>query len=140
MDGFALVTGASRGIGAAFARLLAADGVPLILVARNGEELRTLKTQLQAEVASGLEIVVIEADLADVSAAGALVDDLARRNLEVGLLINNAGVGAYGPFLTNGAERVLAMQTLNIVTPTVLCHRLLPKMVERGGGGVINVA
>ncbi|MBK8012247.1 MAG: SDR family oxidoreductase [Deltaproteobacteria bacterium] len=140
MNGFALVTGASRGIGEAFARLLAADGVPLILVARSGDDLSRLKASLLADVAPGLEIVVIEADLADVSAAASLADAVESRNLDVDLLINNAGVGAYGPFLNHAEARLLAIQTLNMVAPTMLCRHFLPKMVERGSGGVINVA
>lgn len=131
-----LITGASSGIGAAFARLLAAEGHPLILVARRKERLEKLKKEL--ERAHGVEIAVIQLDLAAHSAAARLARKLEDR--PVRWLINNAGVGYDAEFLDSDIERQTQLVQLNIVALMKLTHQFGHAFTERGGGAILNVA
>jgi hypothetical protein len=133
----ALVTGASRGIGAAFARLLAERGTNLVLVARGAEALEQVAAHARAR---GVTALPLPADLADPAAPRRLVETLATRGIAVDHLINNAGIGPHGRFHTLPAERHLPTIDVNIRAVTELTARLLPGMVERRRGGVINVA
>jgi len=136
--GSALVTGASSGIGAALCRRLAAQGVDLVLVARDRERLDKLAAELGA--GGGVEVEVLVADLAD--AAGRLrvagrIGDAAR---PLDLVVNNAGFGTYGPFATldvDGEEREIAV---NVTALVRLTHAALVPMVARGRGTVLNVS
>lgn len=137
-SGFALVSGASGGIGACFARALAARGRNLILVARSKDKLDALRGELTAKYPVAVEL--IDQDLALEGAAARLADTLRARSLAVDLLVNNAGFGAQGEFWTLPLERQSEMLRLNIVTLTELTRLLLPAMVERRSGGIINVS
>ncbi|GAA3197725.1 SDR family oxidoreductase [Actinocorallia longicatena] len=128
----ALVTGASSGIGESFARLLAARGVDLVLVARRAELLESLASELRAECGIGVEVVP-----ADLGRDLAAVEE---RAAGVELLINNAGYGAFGAFHELGLDDQLAEIALNVTALTRLTHAALPGMVERGRGGILNVA
>jgi len=137
-DTFALITGASGGIGACFARALAARGGNLVLVARSKDKLEDLKSEIAAK--HSLRIEIIEKDLSELGAAQSLAKTLKDRGIVVDLLVNNAGFGAHGHFWKLPIERQTEMLRLNIVTLTELTHLLLPAMVERRSGGVINVS
>jgi short-subunit dehydrogenase len=132
----ALVTGASSGIGEAFARALARRGTPLVLVARRAERL----TRLAQELGGPARAEVVALDLSRPEAGAALEAELARRGVEVDLLVNNAGVGLTGRFHELPLDRLLAMVDLNARAVVELTRRFLPGMIARRTGGVINVA
>lgn len=140
-DQWALITGASSGIGAEFARRLASRGMHLVLVARRKELLEKLADDLHT--AHGTKCEIIVADITDQKVAdpvGELVAEVARRNITVELLVNNAGFGYVGEIETTDVSRVLDMLRLNMVALTDLSYRYLPGMMQRGHGAVINVA
>lgn len=130
--GWAVVTGASSGIGESFARALDRRGHPLLLVARRRERLEALAATLQTAE-------VMTADLED-DADVARVAARARALGEVELLVNNAGFGLNGPALALDGGRELGMVKLNVLAPLALARALVPAMVTRGRGGVVNVA
>lgn len=140
MDGLrtALITGASSGIGEAYAKALAARGLDLILVARSEDKLRSLARQL-AEVYSR-RVEVIAADLTHDGSGARLADSARALGMPVDLLVNNAGFGTVGAFVKQDAARERNEVLLNCAAVTDLCHAFVPGMVERGAGGVINVA
>lgn len=135
---YALVTGASRGLGRCFARTLAARKQNLVLVARSGEKLDALGRELQT--AHGIQVESIPFDLAQTGAGQQLADELTRRGIEIDLLINNAGFGDQGRFLQLSLERQLQGINLQNATVVELTHRLLPAMIERKQGGIITVS
>lgn len=134
----ALVTGASAGIGAAFARELARRGRHLVLTARREDRLHALADELHQR--HGVDVVCIAADLADADAPRQLVAGLEARAIHVDLLVNNAGYGLTGYFLTQPWSAQADFIRVMMTAPTELCHRLLPAMRERGRGRIINVA
>ena len=137
-SGYALVTGASRGLGRCFARTLAARKQNLVLVARSAEKLAALGRELQT--AHGIQVESIPFDLARTGAGLDLADELTRRELEIDLLVNNAGFGDQGRFLQLSVERQLQGINLQNATVVELTHRLLPAMIERKQGGIITVS
>jgi short-subunit dehydrogenase len=128
----ALVTGASSGIGEQFAHQLAARGHPLVLVARRTDRLERLAAQLPTKAH------VVPCDLA--TDASAVPERVAELGVAVELLVNNAGFGTSGPFLEHDPERDAEQVRLNCEAIVTLTHAFLPAMVERGHGGIINVA
>jgi short-subunit dehydrogenase len=136
--GYALVTGASRGLGRCFARTLAARKQNLVLVARSAEKLEALALELCA--AHEIQVERIPFDLAQTGAGEQLADELTRRGLEIDLLVNNAGFGDQGRFLELSLERQLQSINLQNATVVALTHRLLPSMIERKQGGIITVS
>ncbi|MGE3780952.1 MAG: SDR family NAD(P)-dependent oxidoreductase [Pirellulaceae bacterium] len=137
-DRWALVTGASSGIGAEFATVLAERGMHLVLASRRSEPLNQLAQELHTKHGTRCEIFC--ADLSESAAAANLVNHLASKNLTIELLVNNAGFGLVGEVETTDVERVMQMIRLNIGTLTELTYRLLPGMIARRHGAVINVA
>jgi short-subunit dehydrogenase len=137
-DQWALITGASSGIGAEFARRLAARGMHLILVARRRELLEALAAELHTAHGSKCEIIV--SDLADPKQPAAIAEEVARRNIKVELLINNAGFGYVSEIRTAEVPRIMDMIQVNIAALTELTYRFLPAMMDRGHGGVINIS
>lgn len=137
-DQWALVTGASSGIGAEFARRLASRGMHLVLVARRRELLEKLAEELHT--AHGTKCEIIVSDLADPAQRLAMVDEIARRQITIELLINNAGFAYVGEIETTDIKRILEMVQLNVAALTELCYRFLPGMMQRGHGAVLNVA
>jgi short-subunit dehydrogenase len=134
----ALVTGASSGIGLAFAGVLAEQGYDLILTARRRDRLESLATELQRTY--GIDAVVLPDDLADRHAPGRLADAIAEKSLTVDVLVNNAGFGVPGSYAnTSWAQQRDFLQVL-VVSVAELTHRLLPGMLARGWGRIINVA
>ena len=136
--GAALVTGASAGIGLAFARRLAADGTDLVLVARRAERLEAIAREL--EPAHAIRAHVVPLDLAAPGAVATLTGTLAGRGIDVGLVVHNAGFGTALPFDEEDPARLVAMVDLHCRVPVELTRALLPAMVARGRGGVIVVA
>jgi short-subunit dehydrogenase len=135
----ALVTGASAGIGVEFARQLAARGYDLVLVARRRDRLDALAAELTAAHAD-CGVRVIAKDLAGPDAAREIAAELADANVAVELLVNNAGFGYHGRFVREEARDAAGQIAVNINALVALTHAFLPGMVERGIGGVINVA
>ena len=133
----ALVTGASSGIGAALARELARHGHDLVLTARRAPELEALAAELGD---AGASVTVIATDLAVPGAARALAVGLASCNLDVDVLIDNAGFGDVGSFVNESADRIDAMVELNVAALTVLARAVLPGMVRRHRGRVMLVS
>ncbi|MFE9579135.1 SDR family NAD(P)-dependent oxidoreductase [Nocardia sp. NPDC006044] len=134
----ALVTGASSGIGAEFAAALAARGDDLVLVARSLPRLESIAAQLNQQ--HGVRVEVIGQDLAEPDAAARVAEELAARQLSVDLLINNAGFGSAGRFEDLGADREHEQLMVNVVALAGLTRRLIPAMVARGSGEIVNVA
>lgn len=131
----ALVTGASSGIGAAYARALHARGERLVLVARRGARLEALAREL-----GGAEPpLALACDVAAPDAAGRIEAFLAEHGLHADLLVNNAGSGDTGAFHEQEEERLKAMVDLNVTALMVLTRRLLPGMLRRGRGRIVNV-
>lgn len=131
----ALVTGASAGIGRALALGLARRGHDLILTARRSAELEALAAEC-----AGVTCHVITSDLADLDGPRRLLDEIAQRGLQVDVLINNAGLGVYGPFIEADPDRLQTMLRVNVLALTDLARRILPGMVQRRQGRVMNVA
>ncbi|MFJ8881947.1 SDR family NAD(P)-dependent oxidoreductase [Streptomyces sp. NPDC102402] len=138
MHSAALITGASSGLGAEFAAQLAARGHDLILVARSEDKLTALAERLIAE--HGIRAHVLVQDLAEPDAARLIHGRLAARSLTVGLLVNNAGFGTCGRFEEISADRDHDQLMVNVVALVDLTHRLMPGMLERGSGAIVNVA
>jgi len=133
-----LVTGASSGIGEALARRLARDGHHLVLTARRADRLEALARELES--AHGIRATAISNDLGRPGAPSALVEEIGRRGLEVDWLVNNAGFGTAGRFDRLPLERELEEIRVNVTAPVELTGRLLPGMVARGRGVVMNVS
>ena len=132
----ALVTGASSGIGADLARELARDGHDLVLTARRQEPMQALAAELEAYGATSL---VIAADLSQPGGAAQLAAQLEARGLTIDVLVDNAGLGAIGPFDRMDTVRIGEMLQVNIVALTELTRLVLPGMVARGRGRVMLV-
>lgn len=130
---WALVTGASSGIGEQFARLLARSGINLLLVARRAERLEALAKELRRR--RGLEVELIVADLAEPDAVDRVVAAVGDRDL--GLLVSNAGFGLKGDFAGTARARIEAMFNVNARAPMLLAHALLPRLRARGRGGIV---
>jgi short-subunit dehydrogenase len=132
----ALVTGASSGIGEAYADALAARGLNLVLVARRHDRLRDLAARLHNEF--GVDAQALPANLADDRDLARVEDALRAGDFD--LLINNAGFGAYMPFVDLPPDRAEELLRVKVMAPTRLARAVLPSMVERGSGALINVA
>jgi len=130
----ALVTGASGGLGLEFAKLLAADGYDLALVARSEDKLQEVAEQLRA--ARGINVFPVVADLARIDAA----DSLAAKVPQCDVLINNAGFASNGRFDRLDERRITEEIVLDVLTLTRLTRKYLPGMIERRDGKILNVA
>lgn len=137
-DKWALITGASSGIGAEFARRLAARGMHLVLVARRQELMEALSQELHT--AHGTKCEIIATDLSDPAHPKTLYEEVQRRGIKVSLLINNAGFGHVGQILETDVERIKELIRLNIEALTDLTYRYLPDMIKAGEGSIINVS
>ena len=137
-DRWALVTGASSGLGREFAARLAGRGMHLILAARRTQLMNELAQELLTRHGTTSHIVTI--DLATPDAGRKLHDEIRRLNVDVELVINNAGAGLIGDIETTDPDDVCRMLTLNILTLTDLTYRLLPDMLQRGHGAIVNMS
>ncbi|WP_239679389.1 SDR family NAD(P)-dependent oxidoreductase [Natronosporangium hydrolyticum] len=134
----ALVTGASGGIGAGFARALAAAGTEVVLVARRRDRLAELAEEL--EQLHQVSVEVMPTDLADSAAIDPVIQRLADSDRPVDLLVNNAGQLTNGPFAELPLAGELQQIQVNVIAPMRLTHAALPGMIKRRHGGVINVS
>jgi short-subunit dehydrogenase len=134
----ALITGASAGIGAAFARHLAAEGYALLLVARRVERLQELATELTSQ--HGVRCDVFAADLNDPAAPAAIVDFAEAQGIAIDVLINNAGLSGKTAFAETPWPKLAGELQLMVTAVTELCHRVLPGMRQRGWGRIVNLS
>ncbi|MGO8718027.1 MAG: SDR family NAD(P)-dependent oxidoreductase [Acidobacteriaceae bacterium] len=138
-QGYALITGASSGIGEEFARTLAGRGWSLVMVARSQDRLEKVRSELMS-AHMGIDVVAIPLDLTTPGVAADLFQRTQAANLDVELLINNAGFGAFGEFASLDRTRQRAMIDLNVGALVELTHLYLQPMMQRRRGGVINIA
>src|SRR5213082_1123791 len=138
-DCSALITGASSGIGREFARQLAKCARRIVLVARRSERLANLRDELLNQNPN-LDVHGRVVDLTDNAQIESLIDSLARDKVDVDLLINNAGLGDSGPFATSDPIRHEQMALVNVMALTSLTRRLLPHMVAKRRGGILNIS
>ena len=136
--GAALVTGATSGLGYELALLLARNGHPLVVVARRQADLDRVAGELRDRHSVPVETIV--ADLARPEAVETIVAELERRRVAVEILINNAGFASYGPFAESNPSREVDMIQVNVVALTHLTRLLLPGMLARRRGRILNVA
>ncbi len=134
----ALVTGASSGIGAEFARQLAAKQNNLVLIARSEDKLKELAEQLQSK--HGIQTYAIAQDLTEPQAVATIFEKIQYQGLRIDLLVNNAGFGDYGQFSDRPLEKQLGMIQLNVNVLVELTGLFLPAMKQRGDGGIINIS
>ncbi len=134
----ALVTGASAGIGASFARLLAAEGLDLLLVARRAERLDALAHELRE--AHGVRIEVLAADLTDPAAPGEIMAFADRQGVRIDVLVNNAGMASSTSFADSTWPALSGELQLMVTALTELIHRVVPGMKARGWGRIVNLS
>jgi len=137
-DRWALVTGASSGIGAEFAEALAARGMHLVLTARREEELRQLADELHTKHGTRCEVIICDLTLS--GQIDHLVDEIKNKQIDIELLVNNAGFAVVGEFEKTDPQQVLKMIQLNMTALTDLTYRFLPDMLERQHGAIINLS
>jgi uncharacterized protein len=135
---WALVTGASSGLGEEFARQLASRGMHLILVARRRDLMEKLAAELHLQ--HGTRCLVIASDLTEPGEPQRILNEIAAQQIVVELLVNNAGFGIVGDVDHAEVDRILLMIRLNISALTELTYRLLPGMLQRGRGAILNVS
>lgn len=134
----ALITGASSGIGKAFAYALAQKGLNLVLTARSADKLKQISIDLEAKF--GIQVNYVIADLSDIKTSDYIYQELEKQNIIIDLLINNAGIGKWNNFLDLSMEAYQEMITLNISSLVKLAHLCLPSMLKNKKGGIINIA
>jgi short-subunit dehydrogenase len=134
----ALITGASGGIGKAFAEELAARKINLVLVSRSAEKLNQIANKLEQQ--HQVKVEVIAKDLTENNATNEVFDFIKSKGLTIDLLVNNAGFGDYGDFAERDGERQLKIIQLNIMALVDLTHKFLPLMRQRRSGSIINVS
>jgi short-subunit dehydrogenase len=137
-EGFALITGASRGLGMAFARALAERHCNLVLVARSAEPLHALANELRRS--TSVSVVAVQVDLSFPGAVQTLTEQLSNGEIPIDLLVNNAGFGLRGDFCGLSIRRQLEMLRLNNQAIVELTYSLLPRMLERRQKGIINIS
>ncbi|WP_298958458.1 SDR family oxidoreductase [uncultured Methylobacterium sp.] len=131
-----LVTGASSGIGAEIARAFASRGRAMVLTARREDRLRALANELRGRV----PVEVVPADLTEADAPRAILARLAERGIALHTLVNNAGFGLRGRLVSHPEAEVAGMIALNVAAPTMLARLILPDLIARRRGGILNVA
>jgi short-subunit dehydrogenase len=134
----ALVTGASAGIGASFARILASHGYDLALTARRADRLDKLAEEIALRY--GVEALTVTADLAEPEAPGQILDFLTAHGRTVDFLVNNAGYGLPGAYADTRWDDQRAVIQVMVTAPAELAHRVLPGMIHRKFGRIVNVA
>ncbi len=138
MKQWVLITGASQGIGCEFARLFASTGWHLVLVARDEARLRQVADELTAR--HGITVKTLAKDLSRLAAAQEIFDELQRAQIDISILINNAGFGYQGPFARLELQRHLDLVQVNITSLAQLTHLFVKPMLVRGNGRILNVA
>src|SRR3954462_3975409 len=135
---YALITGATSGIGYELAKLFAADGYNLVIVARSEDDLQTTASELSSK--NGIQVETISKDLSQPNAAAELYDQVQAKDIQVDVLVNDAAQGQYGKFVDTDIQRDLEMVQLNIVAYLVLTKKFLKEMVGRNEGKILQVA
>lgn len=138
MKRIALVTGASSGIGEAFAERLATEGFDVVITARRDARLRAVQSRLQERYGARVEVIV--EDLNDPAAPARLCKELEARGLKIDVLVNNAGYGVPGSYLSSSWDVHSRFLQIMVVAVSELTYRLLPGMIERQYGRIINIA
>jgi len=136
--GYALVTGATSGIGYELAKLFAKDGYNIIAVSRTAESLDRIAEEFSQQY--GVEVLPISKDLFNPDAAMELYEEIKSRKLTVDVLVNNAGQGQYGLFIDNDIQRQLDIIQLNIASLTAITYYFLQDMVARNEGKILQLA
>ncbi|WP_437921392.1 SDR family NAD(P)-dependent oxidoreductase [Sphingobacterium sp. LRF_L2] len=134
----ALITGASSGIGKAFAYQLASRSVDLVLTARSEDKLRSICEDIKSKYA--VKVSYIVADLSLSQSSGQIIKSIRDKKIEIDLLINNAGVGKWSNFLEQEPDTYARMIQLNVQSLVDLTHQILPGMLANKKGGIINIA
>ncbi len=134
---YTLITGGTQGIGYELARIFAVNGHNLIIVARNEDELSSIKEALSIY---NVDIITIAKDLFETDNAFELYEEVKEKNLEVDILVNNAGQGQYGKFVDTDIWRELAIIQLNISSLIILTKQFLYEMIARGEGKILNLS
>jgi short-subunit dehydrogenase len=135
----AVITGASAGIGREFARQLAGRASSMVLIARREQELIELNHELQQQH-KNLRVHIRKVDLSNLAQLKEFMESLDREQIEVDFLINNAGLGDAGPFATSDPARNEQIMLVNMLALTSLTRHLLPQMIAKGHGGILNVS
>ncbi len=138
MKNVALITGASSGIGLELAKIHASKGGDLVLVARREDEMNKLKSELEAKYS--IQVKVFKSDLSQPGAAKVLAERLSEANIQIDVLMNNAGFGGHGLFHERNIEQDMEMIRLNAMALTELTHFIIPQMIQRGKGRILNTA
>jgi len=134
---YALITGATSGIGYELARLFAEDGYNLVIVARSAEELESKAAEFRK---LGIEVISIAKDLFHRQEAFSLCEEVSSRGIQVDVLVNNAGQGVYGLFQDTDIERELRMVDLNIASTIIITKHFIKEMIARNSGRILNLA
>lgn len=135
---YALITGATNGIGYELAKLFAQDGYNLVIVARTEDTLQETAAEFTRQY--GIQVVPIAKDLFDPAAAFELYNEVVSKGIQVNVLVNDAGQGQYGLFVESDINRLLELIQLNISSLTVLTHQFLKDMVARDEGKILQLA
>lgn len=134
---YALITGASEGIGYELAKLFAKDGYNLVIVARHIDDLKNRGAELSQQ---GVDVIAIAKDLFKRENAFALCDEVQSKNIQIDVLVNNAGQGEYGLFKDTDIQRELDIVELNIASTIILTKHFAKQMTARGYGKILNLA
>jgi hypothetical protein len=137
MGRIALITGASAGLGAEYARLFTADKHDVVLVARRRERLEALAEELRQ--CHNVHTYIIATDLATSDGVASIIDEINHLGIEIEFLVNNAGFGVSGSFVEQGAGRDLEMVNVNVAAPIALIRAFLPGMFARKHGRILNI-
>lgn len=137
-DRYALITGASSGMGYEYAKLFAKDGKNVVVLARSRDKLEKLKGDLEKE--HGTKVAVLVKDLADPKAPREVISELEKAGIDIDVLVNNAGFDVYGKFQDTDWQREAEMLQLNIVALTQLTKLFLKKMLQNKSGKILNVS
>jgi uncharacterized protein len=137
MNNYALITGASTGIGYELAKVAASNKYNLILVARNLQKLEEVKTEIENKF--GVNVEVISADLANSKSPKQIFDLVEKQNLKVEVLINNAGFGSNGRFDKLDLQNEMDELQVNVASSMQMCHLFIPKLIQVGNGKIMNV-
>ncbi len=135
---YALITGASGGIGYDLAKIAASDNRNLVLVARSVGKLNALASELEKN--NNIEVITIAVDLSDEKGVKQVLDEIASQNLQIDILVNNAGFGDFGDFSKADLSKNMEMIRLNISALTQLTHAIMQQMLGSGKGRIMNVA
>jgi short-subunit dehydrogenase len=135
---YALITGASSGIGYEFANLFAKDGANIVITARNEKKLLNIKNMIEKEY--NVKVFTISKDLVKTESPEEIYEQLKRENISIDILVNNAGFGYLGYFSDTDLGRQIDMIRLNVLSLVKLTGLLLPSMIEKGYGKILNVA